>query len=248
MPRPKIRLYVPEVYAAGAQLALSPSQSHYLVNVMRAQAGDVVAVFNGHDGEWEALVSLPDKKRTTLELKTQRAAHTASADIWLCFAPIKNKTDIVVEKATELGVSKIMAVFMRHSVVKSVNEEKLVAHAIEAAEQCERLTIPTLETCKDIPHMLAHWPNDRMLLFADESGDGTPLKELLPKLPVGKYAVLIGPEGGFSIEEQQMLKQQPFVKTCSLGPRILRADTAAVSALACVQAWLGDWDRKIPSP
>ena len=238
------RLYVPEPYAPGQSLALSEGQSHYLAHVMRGREGDSVAVFNGQDGEWRATITHVAKKSVTIQLQECTAAHKASPDLWLAFAPIKNKTDLVVEKAVELGVSALQVVYTRHAVVKSINRDKLLAHAIEAAEQCERHDVPTLEEHKDLSYLLAVWPKDRTLLFADESGSGADLKTLLPALPRGKYGLLIGPEGGFSADERQLLGLMPHVKAFSLGPRILRADTAAVAALACVQAWLGDWEER----
>jgi 16S rRNA (uracil1498-N3)-methyltransferase len=240
----KIRLYVPETFSAGQAVSLGEGQTHYLTNVMRCRAGDPVAVFNGQDGEWLASVSTTHKKSITLALEKKLREQKNSPDLWLAFAPIKNKTELVVEKAAELGVSALLPVFTRHAVVRSINHDKLSAHAVEAAEQCSRLDVPPIEERKDLPSLLAGWPKDRTLLYGDESGGGTALKMLLPSLPRGKYGILIGPEGGFSEEEHHMLKIAGFVKPFTMGPRIMRADTAAVAALACVQAWLGDWEEK----
>ncbi len=242
--KPKVRLFIRERFSAGDIVTLSENQSHYAANVMRLNVNDPLLVFNGQDGEWLAEAETIGKKKVTVELKTQTRAQAAAADIWLVFAPIKNKTEFVVEKAVELGAAKILPVLTRHSVVKSVNQEKLETNAIEAAEQCERLDVPPIENLQDLPHLLAKWPSERELLYADESGDGIALKQLLPALSPKPRAVLIGPEGGFSPEEQRLLKSKPFVKSFTLGPRILRADTASVAALACVQAWLGDWNEK----
>ena len=242
--QPKIRLYVPEPFAEGSALTLAQGQSHYLAHVMRAREGESIAVFNGNDGQWLARVTSIAKKSVTLTLEARMAAHKPSPDLWLAFAPIKNKTDLVVEKAVELGVSALHIVYTQHVVVKSINHEKLAAHAMEAAEQCERHDVPKLEEYKELASYLARLPNDRTLLYADESGGGQSLRSLLPKLPQGKYAVLIGPEGGFSADERHMLKLCKNVIAFGLGPRILRADTAAVAALACVQAWLGDWQEQ----
>lgn len=241
---PKIRLYVPQPFLAGSRLSLSENQSHYVANVMRCKEGDRLAVFNGQDGEWLAEIVVIAKKSVTLGLVEQRAAQKNSPDLWLAFAPIKNKTDLVVEKAIELGVSAILPVFTRYAVVRSINADKLAAHAIEAAEQCERHDVPRIEEFKDLAALLAAWPQDRTLLYGDESGSGESFKQLTKILPPGKYAVLIGPEGGFAPEEHELLKSFPLVTPFSMGPRILRADTAAVAALACVQAWLGDWEEK----
>ena len=241
----KIRLYVPEAFAGGSQLMLPLGQSHYLANVMRLKNGDGVLLFNGQDGQWQAEVVSVSKKSVTVSLLTCLDPQKSSPDVWLAFAPIKNKVDLVVEKAVELGVSNLLTVFTHHSVVRSVNHEKLMAHAVEAAEQCGRHDVPKLSEVKDIGTLVAEWPQDRTLLFADESGGGTDLRTLLPTLsPQGKYGILIGPEGGFSKDEQQVLKLGKTVHAFGMGPRILRADTASVAALACVQAWLGDWNQQ----
>lgn len=242
--KPKIRLFVNEPYAAGQALVLSDGQSHYLSHVMRQREGDKVAVFNGRDGQWLAEITAASKKSVTLTLVSQLDRQKTCPDVWLAFAPIKNKTELVVEKAVELGVSALMPVFTRHSVVRSVNHDKLKAHAIEAAEQCERHDVPAITEYKDIPALLAAWPKDRLLLFADEGGSGEDLKTLLSSLSIRSCGILIGPEGGFARDEQQMLAQAPFVRPFGMGPRILRADTAAVAALSCVQAQIGDWSEK----
>jgi len=242
--RPKIRLYVPEDFSAGHHLILNPGQSHYLAHVMRVETSDSIAVFNGKQGEWLAAVSAIQKKSVTLHLSKPLAPQKNSPDMWLAFAPIRNKTELVVEKAVELGVSALLPVFTGRAVVKSINHEKLVAHAIEAAEQCERHDVPTISEHKDLSGLLGSWPKDRTLFYGDENGGGDVLKNLLPQLKSGKYGLLIGPEGGFSDDEHHMLKAAGFAKAISLGPRILRADTAAVAALACLQAWVGDWEEQ----
>ena len=240
-----IRLYTPQPLLTGASIMLDDARAHYVRHVMRLSDGDMIGIFNAQAGEWLALVSLHGKRDVQLTISEQIAQPRHSPDLWLAFAPIKNKTDLVVEKATELGVSALLAVFTRHAVVRSINKEKLEAHAIEAAEQCERHDIPHIEEYKDLAALLSAWPKDRTLLYGDESGGGETLKKLLDSLSLqgggsgrGLYGILIGPEGGFSAEEHAMLNSAPFVKSFSLGPRILRADTAAVAALACVQMWL----------
>lgn len=242
--KPTIRLYVPGDYAPGRTLTLSKNQSHYTVNVMRALVGDGICIFNGKDGEWVADISGMDKKNVALTLVCRHLEYKPVPDVWLVFAPIKHKTDGVVEKATELGVSKIIMVPTMHGVVKSVNMEKMTMHAIEAAEQCERHDVPILETCRDLPALLGSWPTDRILLYGDESGGGGAFGDVLQSLPKGKYALLIGPEGGFSKQEHQMLAAAKFAKAFGMGPRILRADTAAVAALACLQSHLGNWQQR----
>jgi 16S rRNA (uracil1498-N3)-methyltransferase len=241
-PKPLIRLFVPAAYAGGASLTLPAGQSHYLMHVMRLKEGDSLAVFNGADGEWLVRISLLHKKHAMLQLQQPRAPQRQSPDVWLALAPIKSKTDLLVEKATELGVSKIISVITRHCVVKSVNDEKLLAHAIEAAEQCERHDVPQLEARKDLGDLLSRWPRERLLLYGDESGRSAPLPGLLASLPKeAPCGVLIGPEGGFSAEEHRMLQAATWARGFGMGPRILRADTAAVAALACLMARLGDW-------
>jgi 16S rRNA (uracil1498-N3)-methyltransferase len=242
--RPHIRLYVPTAFTRGQYHVLGQNPSHYLAHVMRVHETDTIAVFNGADGEWLADIFAVAKKTVTLQFRMPIAAQKNSPDLWLAFAPIKSKGDIVVEKAVELGVSTLFAVYTRHAVVKSINMEKLMAHAVEAAEQSGRHDVPHIEEYKDLPMLLGKWPKERTLLYADESGGGESLKNLLPTLPAGKYGILVGPEGGFSAEEHRLLKLTPFVRAFGMGPRILRADTASVAALACVQAWLGDWEEQ----
>lgn len=220
---------------------LSEAQSHYAASVMRGRAGDAIALFNGRDGEWLAEIVAAGKKQVTVQPVALRKQQHSSPDLWLAFAPIKNKSDLVVEKATELGVAKLLPVLTHHSVVKSINMEKLHAHAIEAAEQCGRLDVPVIESCRELPILLGAWPSQRTLLYGDESGKGEPLPTVLPTLPSGACALLVGPEGGFSADEHRMLRAASFVRPFTMGPRILRADTAAVAALACLQAWRGDW-------
>lgn len=242
--KPKIRLFVNEPYASGATLTLSVGQSHYLSHVMRCREGEVVAVFNGRDGQWRSEIAAIGKKSVTLALISQMQRQQPSPDVWLAFAPIKHKTELVVEKAVELGASALMPVFTRHTVVRSINHDKLKAHAIEAAEQCGRHDVPAITEYKHIASLLAAWPKNRLLLHADEGGGGKDLKKVLSGLSAIACGVLIGPEGGFAADERQMLQQAPFVRPFGMGPRILRADTAAVAALACVQAWAGDWSEK----
>jgi 16S rRNA (uracil1498-N3)-methyltransferase len=248
----EIRLYTEESLAELTSVTLSEQQSHYLTNVMRCKEGDILSLFNGRDGQWQAEITMVKKKSVTTRPLKQTREQTSSPDLWLIFAAIKNKSELVVEKATELGVSKIIPLVTRHSVVRSINLEKLRVHAVEAAEQCERLDIPVLETHKDLSYLLGEWDKTRILLYGDESGGGVPLPELLEEInsPLSLrdrdrqgVAVLIGPEGGFATDEFEMLRACDFTKGFGMGGRILKADTAAIAALACVQAKLGDWDR-----
>lgn len=241
--KPRIRLFIDAAFAKGAPLTISPDQSHYLVHVMRCREGKPVLVFNGKDGEWQAEISSAHKKNTQLVLQKQVRLQSASPDVWLVFAPVKNKNEVIIEKAVELGVSKLVPVCTRYTVVRSINEERLTARIIEAAEQCGRLDLPPLAPMQELENLLTGWDKNRILLFADERGSGDSFKSLLSE-SIGVKAVLIGPEGGFAPEEQALLLAQPFVKSFSLGPRILRADTAGIAALSCLMAWQGDWESK----
>ncbi len=238
----EIRLYTKYQLEEHCRVNLEGSQAHYLINVMRCEIGDRISLFNGRDGQWQAEVTSISKRSISLIALAKMRGQSPSPDLWLVFAPIKGKSELVVEKATELGVSKIIPVVTRHCVVRSVNMEKLEAHAIEASEQCERLDVPTLETHKDLSHLLGAWDGNRKLLYGDESGKGTSLTKVLNDMKQEKIAILIGPEGGFADDEFSMLRACGFTIPFGMGPRILRADTAAVSALACVQSHMGDWD------
>lgn len=242
--RKKIRLFVEESLSPGSQLILSQPQSHYLSQVMRVGEGDSVLLFNGSDGEWLANITRQDKKHMHVLLQKQTRMQEAGPDIWLVFAPIKGKTDIVIEKAVELGVSRIIPAVTNRTIVRSLNMKKMHSHAIEAAEQCERLDVPALEEPQNLTNILGGWKAGRTILYADESGSGEPMSTVVASMRGVAIALLIGPEGGFTPEEQKILRQQEFVKPFGMGARILRADTAAVAALACIQAWCGDWDKK----
>lgn len=256
---PQIRLYTEESLEQTIPVTLSAEQTHYLTNVMRCKAGDFVSMFNGSNGEWQAEITTVNKKSIAVRPLKQTREQISSPDLWLVFSAIKSKTELVVEKATELGVSRIIPLVTRHSVVRSVNLEKLQIHAIEAAEQCERLDVPALETHKDLSYLLGSWDKDRILLYGDESGGGIHLMKILEDMenPLSRsrgeaqhiccgegVAVLIGPEGGFAADEFEMLRACDFTRGFGMGGRILKADTAAIAALACIQAKLGDWNEK----
>lgn len=239
------RLYVEHPLGAAQTLTLGREQTNYLISVMRMQAGDGVVVFNGRDGAWLARIADPHRKAATLELVVQTAHQTPPSDLWYGFAPLKTgRLDYVVQKATEMGAGIIQPVMTRFTQVGRLRPEKLRAHAIEAAEQCEVLSIPTIEPEIGLDALLAGWRAThglRRLIVCDEAApSSSPIEQLgwLEGLSVG---LLVGPEGGFSDEERAQLLAQSFVIPISLGPRILRADTAAVAALALVQATIGDW-------
>lgn len=239
------RLHVAADLRAEAQLTLDADQTNYLVSVLRMKAGDSVILFNGRDGAWLARVTDPHRKGVRLELVVQTAHQTEAADLWFGFAPLKTgRLDYLVQKATEMGAGAIQPVITRYTQVSKLKADKLAANIIEAAEQCEVLSVPQLQPEISLAELLAGWRDQhglRRLIFCDEAAvSASPVDLLgwLEGLPVG---LLIGPEGGFSDEERQLLLAQPFVIAISLGPRILRADTAAVAALALVQATIGDW-------
>ena len=239
--RAKIRLYVDHPLGAGQTVVLSRDQAHYLFGVMRLSQGAEVALFNGYDGEWTAEVAEAGKRGGVLECREQAAAQMMPPDLWLIFAPIKKaRTDFIVEKAAEMGAARIMPVQTDFTNAERIRQDRLQAHAIEAAEQCGGTYVPPVEDLQKLDRLLADWPEDRRLIFCDESLVGA--RAALEAAPAGdKWAILIGPEGGFSDAERARLTTHPATTAISLGPRILRADTAAVAALTLFQSTRGDW-------
>jgi 16S rRNA (uracil1498-N3)-methyltransferase len=241
-PAPKTRLYVTTDLAGGLSIGLEPSQAHYVRTVLRLGQGAVVALFNGRDGEWLARVDGTGRGWCSLTAFEQRRPQDTAPDLWLVFAPVKRaRLDFLVEKATELGVSALQPVFSQRTVVERVNLDRLRANAIEAAEQTERLTVPDLLEPLALDRLLARWPAQRRLLLCDESGTSPPISAALSGAAAMPSAVLVGPEGGFAETELDALRKLPFVSPVGLGPRVLRADTAALAALAVFQALVGDW-------
>jgi 16S rRNA (uracil1498-N3)-methyltransferase len=240
----EIRLYITDdLIAGGAAAALDAKQAHYLKAVMRLGAGDEVLVFNGRDGEWRGRIEDLRKKGGALSLVERTRAQERGPDLWLAFAPAKRGTpELVARAATELGVSALQPVTTRRTVVGRVNTERLRANAVEAAEQCGRLTVPAVLKPIALDTLLADWPADRRLMLCDETGGGVPIAQALSAQDrAAPWAVLVGPEGGFDPSELDVLGKQPIVTSVGLGPRILRAETAAIAALACWQALVGDW-------
>ena len=234
------RLYVETALSEGDSVELSKEQAHYLGKVLRKGQGDAVRLFNGETGEWRAEISAMSKRAATLRVKERLRAPKSCPDITLCFAPIrKHRTAFIIEKATELGVRKLQPVITAHTQFPKFNVEKARLQAIEAAEQTERLDIPKIAEPQKLIDMIEQWDN-RTLIFADEAGGAYPALNALSTLK-GPAAILIGPEGGFTPQERELLRSQNFVKPASLGPRILRADTAAISLLTLWQAVQGDW-------
>ena len=236
----KIRLYVDQPLAPGQAVAVSADQAHYLFNVMRLTRGAAVALFNGRDGEWRAEIAEAGKRGGILICAAQTAPLRLPPDLWLAFAPIKKaRTDFIVEKATELGAARIIPVQTRHTNADRIRQDRLQAHALEAAEQCGATFVPEVSDLTSLDKFLTTLPPDRKLLWCDEAMVGQ--APALSGAKGEKWAILIGPEGGFSTDEQQRLRKLPQIRPTALGPRILRADTAAVAALTLWQAALGDW-------
>jgi len=237
------RLFVDQSLSPQALVGLSPEQAHYLGSVLRIAVGDAVGVFNGQDGEFLSHVSELAKKKLILRLETQTRPATPPPDIDYLFAPLKHqRLDYLVQKAVELGVRRLRPVITARTIAERVNIERMRANVIEAAEQCELVYVPEVLETVSLNTALRDWPQTRCLLFCDEAADQSGAIAELSKLKT-PAAILVGPEGGFTLEERAMLKALPYVSAISLGPRIMRADTAAVAVLALVQAVMGDWQK-----
>lgn len=236
------RLFVAAALTQDAAIPLEETQAHYLLHVLRLAAGAKLLVFNGRDGEWRAEVSDVRKRACALRILERTRPQTAGPDIDYLFAPLKHaRLDYMVQKAVELGVARLSPVLTRHTVPDRVNLERMRANAIEAAEQCGVLRIPRIDAPVTLAKALDQWAPERPLIFCDEDAPVKDPVAALKALPAGGVGVLIGPEGGFSAEERQLVRSRAFVLGISLGPRIMRADTAAVAALTLVNATLGDW-------
>ena len=244
------RLFVESDLGPGDEVPLSDSHAHYLRNVMRRAEDAPLLLFNGRDGEWRAALALRGKSASARLVERTRE-QTSEPDVWLCFAPIKRaRIDFVAEKATELGASVLQPILTRHTAVERVKVDRLRANAIEAAEQTERLSVPEVREPVDFARLIAAWPAGRRLLVCDETGGGPPIAAALGTLDeaarAAPWAIVIGPEGGFAADELKALRDVPQMLAVGLGPRILRADTAALAALACWQALVGD--GRTPTP
>lgn len=242
-----IRLFVDKSLSVGAEIVLDKPQSHYLSNVMRKINGDVVCCFNEKDGEFLASIELADKNKTKLRLVELLNLPKKNEDLWLLFAPLKkDKTDFVIEKAVELGVSKIVPVITSRCIANpnQIKIDRYIAQAIEAAEQCRRLSVPEISPPITLSSLLTKWNNERILYFMDERREGNNAATVFAKAPHTACAILVGPEGGFSDEENRLLSSYSFVRNVSLGPRILRAETSVAAALSVWQAVAGDWNTE----
>ena len=236
------RLFVKSKLEPGAEIALAKDQAHYLGTVLRLKPGERILLFNGNDGEWCAGLTAIGRKGVEARLEHQTRPQENGPDLHYLFAPLKRaRLDYMAQKATELGASALRPVITRHTMAERVKTERLRANAIEAAEQCGILRVPEVMDPEKLSKLLAAWDATRLLIFADESAPhASPIEALKTRRP-GPLAVLIGPEGGFKREERAALLAKSFVLPISLGPRVMRADTAAVAALALVNAALGDW-------
>jgi 16S rRNA (uracil1498-N3)-methyltransferase len=253
------RLFLEGHLAGGGEAVLSDDQSHYLLNVMRLQPGAHLRVFSTGAGEFEAQVARAERRRAVISLGRRLRSPSAAYDLELLFVPLKKtRTDFLIEKTTELGVRTLQPVYTERCEAQNVRTDRFHRIAVEASEQCERLCIPEVRDPASLETLLATWSPERVLLFCDESGDAAldawgggegradPLSDVLSReTPKDRVSVLIGPEGGFSPVERQRLRAQPYVIPVSLGPRILRAETAAIAALTLVQSTWGDLRRQL---
>lgn len=239
-PQSTPRLFVEPALTQGEQRRIDGPQGHYLASVMRLKVGDPVKLFDDATGEWLGVASEVRKRDVVLEIRERLRDREAVPDLWLCAAPIKKgRIDWVVEKACELGVARVAPVLTRRAVVDKLNLDRLRAHMIEAAEQCGRTALPDLAEPVKLSAMLRDWPTGRALFFADETG-GVPALEAMRAHP-GPAAILVGPEGGFDAEERDAIRAVPGAVGISLGPRILRAETAAAAAVSLWMGAVGDW-------
>ncbi|MGL4490655.1 MAG: 16S rRNA (uracil(1498)-N(3))-methyltransferase [Rhizobiaceae bacterium] len=236
------RLYIENPLVEGAAIAAAQGQFNYLINVLRLGEGAEILLFNGRDGEWKAKLSLPAKKKLVLTPIEQTRPQTPHPDLVFLFAPLKvGRLDYLVQKAVEMGAGTIQPVLTQHTQIHKLGVERLQSNVIEAAEQCGILAVPIVHAPLKFDALLAGWDESRRIIFCDEDADTNNPVGRLGAIGEKHLAVLIGPEGGFSEAERKTLRALPFVTAIPLGPRILRADTAAVAALAVVQAIVGDW-------
>jgi len=246
------RLYVTQDLRIGAEIAADDRAQHYLRNVMRRAAGDPVVLFNGRDGEFQAEIARIDKRAVMLKVTAKRREQDQEPNLWLCFAPLKKDAiDFLIEKGTELGVSVFQPVMTRRTVATRLNLDRLAANAVEAAEQTERLTLPEIRPAIGFDELLQNWPKNRRMILCAEAGPARPIADALEKFTrnvniSNAWGIFCGPEGGFDVSELDRLRDLDFVTPVGLGPRILRADTAALTALAVFQAILGDGRLRPP--
>ncbi len=237
-----IRLYVEETLSKGREIACTRAQANYLVNVMRLQSGAELLVFDGRSGEWRAELNVQGRGKCALHVLDQTREQQAGPDIEYLFAPLKRaRLDYMVQKATELGVAALCPVVTQHTIAQRVNVDRMRANVIEAAEQCGVLRVPEVRAPVSLDKLFEGWDARRWVVYCDEDAPISSPLDALQSLDPGPLAILIGPEGGFEARERERLRELSFVTPISLGPRVMRADTAAVAALALVNAVLGDW-------
>ena len=238
------RIYVNEKLELNKTITLDEDQTHYLKNVVKYTTNDTLLCFDNQTGEYLCQITDLAKKKTTIQVTEKVKDLHLCPDIWLLFAPLKkDKTDFVIEKATELGCRKIIPTITKYTITSNVKTSRYIAQSIEAAEQCRRTDIPEITDAINIKELLQNWDNQRTLFFMDETLESKNLLQTLKENPTEKSAILVGPEGGFSEDELSLLRSLPFCKGATLGPRILRAETAATSALSCWQLISGDWSK-----
>ena len=238
----KIRLFSATPLSADIEWLPNDAQSHYLLNVLRLKIGDEIKVFDGQNGEYVGKIVSLYKKNCTVKILQKVRDMKYCPDLWLLFAPVKkDKTDFIIAGATELGVSKIIPTLTKRTITERIKTERYEAQVIEACEQCRRLDVPQISDPQSLEKILETWSQDRILYFMDETGNGGDIQTVFKNASTAKAAILVGPEGGFSDEELQLLRQKNFAKAVSLGERILRAETAVHAALSCWQAICGDW-------
>ena len=238
-----IRLYTYEEFKVGKTILMEDSVGHYLVSVMRAKRGDLVAIFNGKEGEWRAEIIKIGRGKASLTIREQLRPQSESSDLWYLFAPLKKaRMDYMMQKAAELGVSLIRPVQTERTHMDRIKWHKMESNVIEASEQSGRLTVPEFEKMIKLPELLKNWRNDRKLIFCDEAGDAETMISAAKKFKgtTDKWAILIGPEGGFSKAERELIRAHPAAIPITLGALVLRADTAGVAALSLWQATFGD--------
>ncbi len=236
------RLFVASDLTEGGEIALDHAQNNYLRNVLRLGSGDVILAFNGRHGEWRCELGERGKRHAVLIPLEQVREQQSGPSITYLFAPLKRaRLDYMVQKAAELGVERLAPVLTQRTIAERVNLERMHANVIEAAEQCGILRMPQISEPRKLPATLADWPSSHPLIFCDEQAPiGSPIATL-SGVAQGPAGILIGPEGGFSDEERRMIRAKPFTVPISLGPRIMRADTAAIAALTLINSTLGDW-------
>lgn len=239
----KIRIFIKtDKLSVGDIIDIPEKQSHYLANVMKQKTGDSILCFNGKDGEFDCEIIAINKKNCQISVRKKTKDFASVPDLWLLFAPLKkDNTDFVIEKATELGIKKIIPTITQRAISEKVRSERYLAQAIEAAEQCRRVDIPEISDAITLEKLLQNWDQNRKLYFLDETGNGNLIHNVFTKSSA-PCAILVGPEGGFAEKELEFLRKLDYTEAVSMGKRILRAETAAIASIACWQSICGDWN------